>query len=54
MRPNPGLYPMWLWVALIGTDVVLLAVDTWAILALVNYAFAYLDKSDTGPKQSER
>jgi hypothetical protein len=54
MRPNPGLYPTWQWVALIGTDVVLLAVDLWAILSLVNFVFAYLDKSDTGPKQSER
>ena len=45
---------MWQWAALIGIDVALLAVDLWAIIALVNYAFAYLDKSDTGPKQSER
>ena len=54
MRPNPGLYPTWLWIFLIGVDVILLAIDIWAILSLVNYAFAYLDKSDTEPKQSER
>jgi hypothetical protein len=54
MRPNPGLYPMWLWVTLIAIDVVLLALDIWAIMALVNAAWAYLDKSDSGPKQSER
>jgi hypothetical protein len=54
MRGNPGLYPTWLWVFLIGTDVVLLALDIWAVLALVNFAFAYLDKSDSEPKQSER
>ena len=54
MRPNPGLYPTWLWIVLMGIDVVLLAIDIWAVLALVNYAFAYLDQSDTEPKQSER
>ena len=54
MRPNPGLYPMWQWVALIGIDVILLAIDIWAIMALVNFAWAALDKSDNEPKQSER
>jgi hypothetical protein len=54
MRPNPGLYPMWLWAVLIGIDVVLLAIDVWAVLALVNFAFAALDNSDNEPHQSER
>lgn len=56
MRPNPGLYPVWQWVALIGIDVILLALDIWAILALVNFAWAALDKdsSDNEPKQSQR
>lgn len=53
MRGNPGLYPTGMWIGLLAIDVVLLALDIWAIMALVNAAWAYLDKSDTEPKQSE-
>ena len=54
MRGNRALYPMWKWAGLIGIDVVLLTLDIWAVLALVNFVWAYLDNSDSEPKQSER
>ena len=47
IQGNPDLYPAWHWIGLIAIDLVLFAVDVWALNALFNAANAFLSREET-------